>query len=119
MISYLNTVQPPTPPAPPAPPVVDTTKPTVKLSGIPKKCVNGGFRFKVIVSDAGGLGSVRVKLGGKLLRKGNGKGQTSRTFKVRVPDGKLDHPGAYRIKVIASDLAGNVKRKSAGFRVCG
>lgn len=117
MISYLNTVQPPLPPAPVV--VPDTAKPTVKLTGVPKKCVNGGFRFKVVVSDAGGVGSVRVKLGGKLLRKGDGKGATTRTFKVRVPGGKLDHPGAYRIKVIARDLAGNVKRKSAGFRVCG
>jgi len=118
LLSYLFSLsKPPTPPAPPV--VPDTTKPTVKLTGIPKKCVNGGFRFKVVVSDAGGIGSVRAKLGGKLLRKANGKGKTSRTFKVQVPSGKLDHSGAYRIKVVALDLAGNAKRKSAGFRVCG
>lgn len=116
LISYLNSVQPPVPPTPPV--VPDTTKPTVKLSGIPKKCVDGGFRFKVIVSDAGGIGSVRVKLGGKLLRKASGKGQTKRIFKVRVPGGKLNHAGPYRIKVVARDLAGNAKRKSARFRVC-
>ncbi len=117
LLSYLFSLS--KPPVPPAPPVVpDTTKPTVKLTGIPKKCVNGGFRFKVVVSDAGGIGSVRAKLGGKLLRKADGKGKTSRTFKVQVPSGKLDHSGAYRIKVVARDLAGNVKRKSAGFRVC-
>ncbi|MGN6816261.1 MAG: hypothetical protein ACTHK3_09270 [Solirubrobacterales bacterium] len=119
-MGHLDTVQPPAPPVPPAPPAVpDTTKPTVKFSGIPKKCVTGGFRFQVTVSDAGGVGPVRVKLGGKLLRKVDGKGQTSRVVKVHVPDGKLDHAGAYRIKAVAHDRAGNVKRKSAGFRVCG
>jgi hypothetical protein len=117
LISYLNSVQPPVPPPPPV--VPDTTKPTVKLAGIPKKCVDGGFRFKVTVSDAGGVGSVRVKLGGKLLRKANGKGKTKQVLEVRVPGGKLTHPGAYRIKVVARDLAGNAKRKSARFRVCG
>ena len=118
LIAYLNTVQPPAPPAPPAPPVPDTVKPSVKLSGIPKKCVDGGFKFRVTVGDAGGVGTVQVKLGGKRLRKADGKGQTSRVVKVHVPSGKLDHPGAYKIKVVAHDLAGNVKRKSAGFRVC-
>lgn len=118
LISYLFSLKPALPQAPPEQPVSDLKKPTVKLAGIPKKCVSGGFRFKVIVGDAGGIGSVRVKLGGKLLRKADGKGQTSSTLKVRVPTSKLDHPGTYRIKVIARDLAGNVQRKSVRFRVC-
>ena len=109
---------PPAPPAPPAPPVPDTKKPKVKLTGVPKKCVANGFRFRVQVSDESGVGAVRIKLGGKLLRKADGKGKTSRVFKVRVPGGKLDRPGRYRIKVIARDSAGNVKRQGAGFKVC-
>jgi hypothetical protein len=116
ILSYL--ISPPPPPPPPPPPSADITKPTVKLSGIPKKCVESGFRFRVRVSDAGGLGAMRIKLGGKLLRKANGNGLTSRAFKVRVPDSKLTHSGRYRIRVVARDLSGNVKRASAAFRVC-
>jgi hypothetical protein len=108
----------PVPPAPSAPPAADTKKPTVKLLRLPKGCVEKGFRFRVKVSDAGGVGAVRIKLDGKLLRKADGKGKPSRSFKVRVPDSKLDQPGRHKIKVIARDSAGNVKRQGAGFKVC-
>jgi hypothetical protein len=121
ILTYLAP-KPPTPAPAPAPiPVVppDTTKPTVKLSGLPKSCVDGGFRFRANVSDAGGVGIVRVKLGGKLLRKADGKGKTSKLVKVHVPGKKLTHPGSYRVKVIARDVAGNVTRKSSAFKVCG
>lgn len=119
LISYL-TPPPPAPPVPPAPPAppADRTKPKVKFSGIPKECVEAGFRFQVKVSDESGVGAVRIKLDGKLLRKADGKGKTSRSFKVRVPDAKLDKPGRHKIKVIARDSAGNVKRQGAGFKVC-
>ena len=86
VLSYLlgKPAPPPSPSPPPPPP--DTTKPTVTIKGLPKSCVKGGFRFRVNVSDAGGVGVVRVKLGGKLLRKADGKGLTSKLVKVRVPD---------------------------------
>jgi hypothetical protein len=119
ILSYLT--PPPSVPAlgpPPPPPAADTTSPTVKLNGLPKSCVDGGFRFRVKVSDSGGVGIVRVKLGGKLLRKADGKGKSSKLVKVRIPDKKLDHPGRYRVTVIARDISGNVTRKSSAFRVC-
>lgn len=124
ILAYLDSVArtpaPPTPPAPPAPPAPapDTVKPKVKLIGVPKKCVEKGFRFGVKVSDEGGVGLVRIKLGGKLLKKVDGKGKPSRKIKAKVPDQKLTHPGKYRLKVIARDAAGNVKRQSVGFKVC-
>jgi hypothetical protein len=122
LLTYLKPPPlPPVPPVPPAPPAPapDTKKPQVKFTGIPSKCVEAGFRFRVQVSDEIGVGVVRIKFGGKLLRKADGKGKTSLSFKVRVPDGKLGQPGRYRIKVIARDTSGNVKRKSARFKVCG
>jgi hypothetical protein len=103
-------------PLPPLPP--DTTKPGVKIKGLPKQCVEQGFRFRVEVTDASGVGTVRVKLGKALLRKVEGKGSPAKTVKVQVPDGKLTHSGRYRIKIIAGDTAGNVKRQGAGFRAC-
>lgn len=116
ILSYL--VAPP--PSPPSPtPTVDATKPILKLTGLPKKCVDGGFRFRVKVSDPGGVGLVRVKLGGKLLRKVDAKGKTTRIVKVQISDKKLERPGKYRVKVIARDLAGNVSRKGSAFKVCG
>jgi hypothetical protein len=121
ILSYLFslTKAPVTPPPPTTPDTSDKTKPKVKVSGIPKHCVDGGFGFSVKVTDAGGVGSVRVKLSGKILRKANGKGATSKVVKVHVPAGKLDHSGHYQLNFIAADLAGNVTRKASGFRVCG
>ena len=122
LIRYLTPppLAPPAPPAPapPAPLVPDTKKPKVKLTGLPKECVEDGFRFRVQVSDESGVGAVMIKLDGKLLRKADGKGKPSRAFKVRVPEAKLDKPGRHRVKVVALDSAGNVKRQGAGFKVC-
>lgn len=118
LIHYLLSPVPPPPPAPPVPPVPDTRKPKVKLTGVPGKCVEDGFRFRVRVSDESGVGAIRIKLGGKLLRKADGKGKPNRIVKARVPDAKLDHPGRYRISVVARDASGNVKRTSAAFKVC-
>jgi hypothetical protein len=117
---------PPTTPTRPASPAAlvtplppaDKTKPQVAITGLPKGCVEVGFRFQVKVSDQSGVGVVKVKLDGKLLRKADGKAKPSRTFKVQVPDAKLDQPGRHKIKVIARDAAGNVKRQGAGFKVC-
>jgi hypothetical protein len=117
ILAYLAALATPPPPPPPPPPA-DTVKPKVKFTGVPKKCVEEGFRFRVKVSDEGGVGSVRVKLGGKLLKKVDGKGRPSKLIKAKVPDQKLTHPGKYRLKAIARDLTGNVKRQSIGFKVC-
>ncbi|MDQ2630696.1 MAG: hypothetical protein M3Y75_06950 [Actinomycetota bacterium] len=125
-INLVHYLTPPVPPAPPAlpttpappAPLSDTKKPQVKLTGMPKGCVEEGFRFQVKVSDESGVGAVTVKLDGKPLRKADGKGNPSRSFKIRVPGSKLDKPGRHKIKVIARDSAGNVKRQGAGFKVC-
>jgi hypothetical protein len=101
------------PPASPLPPG-DIRKPQVKLLGIPGKCVEEGFRFRVAVSDEGGIGGIEVRLNGEPLPTA----KLGRAFEVRVPDAKLDRSGRYRIKVVARDGSGNMKRKSAGFRVC-
>jgi hypothetical protein len=120
ILAYLDEPPPPKKVVapPPAPPAADTAKPQVRFKGLPKKCVAKGFRFKVTVGDAGGVGAITVKLGGKQLRKADGKGAGSKTIKVRVPSKKLTHPGTYRVKVIATDLAGNVARSKAKFKVC-
>lgn len=118
-INFIHYLLSPVPLPPPPPPAPDTTKPKVKLAGVPKQCVEDGFRFRARISDAGGVGSVRIKLDGKLLRKADGKGKPSRVVKASVPAKKLERPGRHRIKVIARDIAGNVKRQGAGFKVCG
>lgn len=118
LIHYLLSALPAPPPPPPPPAATDTTKPKVKFAGVPKKCVEEGFRFSVAVSDEGGVGVVRIKLGGKLLKKVDGKGKPSKLIKAKVPDQKLTHSGKYQLKVIARDTTGNLKQQSKSFKVC-
>jgi hypothetical protein len=120
LIHYLlSPLSVPASPAPPAPaPLADATKPQVKITGLPKGCVEKGFRFRVKVSDESGVGVIRVKLGQSQLREVDGKGKPNRSFKVRVPDTRVEQARLHKIKVIARDSAGNVKRKKVGFRVC-
>jgi hypothetical protein len=95
-----------------APAAADTTPPTVTITNVPKACTQSNFKLKVKVSDAGGINHTDVFLDGKRVKRSSKK-----SFSVPLPARSLS-PGAHKLRVVATDKAGNSRTKKASFRRC-
>ncbi len=95
-------------------PTPDRTAPRVRLTtpGFSGRCVSRGFTARVRVSDASGIRRVDVFLDGQRIRR------TTRTrFSVRIRAGQL-RAGRHRIRVVATDRAGNRRTVRRSFARC-
>ena len=90
----------------------DTTPPTVTITNVPKACTETNFKLKVTVSDASGIAHTDVFLDGKRVKRSSKK-----SFSVPLPAHKLS-PGAHKLRVVATDKAGNSRTKKASFQRC-
>lgn len=107
----------------PASPGADTTGPTVLLTGVPTgtpatpttpaaTCITRNFSARVRVSDTAGIRLVSVYLDGRLLKQ-----VATPRFSVAINVRGL-RVGRHRIKVVASDRAGNRRVTTRTFRKC-
>jgi hypothetical protein len=94
--------------------VPDTTPPTLTLSGVPKPkdCVARNFKLRVRVSDAGGIDHTDVFLDGKRIKRSS---QASFTVPIKAKQLKS---GRHKIRVVATDDAGNTRTRKAMFNRC-
>jgi hypothetical protein len=95
-----------------APAAADTTPPTVTITNVPKACTRSNFKLKVRVSDASGIRHTDVFLDGKRVKRSSKK-----SFSVPLPAKSLS-PGVHRLRVVATDKAGNSRTKKARFARC-
>ncbi len=104
-----------TPPPPPPPPPPPTTPPTVSVTGVPNQCTAHNFRVHIKVEDRSGTGikHTDVLVDGKRIKR-----STKKKFSAKVRAKGLSS-GRHKLKVVATDNAGNVKKKSRKFRRCG
>jgi hypothetical protein len=98
--------------APVAGPPPATTPPTVTITNVPKACTRSNFKLKVSVSDASGIAHTDVFLDGKRVKRSSKK-----SFSVPLPAKSLSS-GTHRLRVVATDKAGNSRVKKARFRRC-
>ena len=90
----------------------DTTAPTVTLTGVPKDCTARNFKLKVRVSDPGGIDSTDVFLDGKRIKR-----SSKERFTVKIKAAGLAS-GKHKIRVVATDNAGNTRTRRANFARC-
>jgi YVTN family beta-propeller protein len=90
----------------------DNLAPRIRVRGRPKRCRSRRFRLRVRVKDQSKLRSARAKLRGRRLRR-----TTKKRFRVRVPARRLD-AGRHRVRIVATDVAGNRGRRVVRFRRC-
>jgi hypothetical protein len=91
---------------------VDRRRPTIRASGIPRRCVTRAFRARLRIADASAIRSVRVRLGRRTLVRSRRK-----RLAVRVPALRL-RPGRHTIRVVAIDAQGNRGQRRFRFRRC-
>lgn len=92
--------------------VEDEDDPRIGVRGVPDDCVREDFTISVRIRDESKLDRVRVLLDGREIR------DTSKArFEVDIRASKLDS-GRHKIKVIATDAAGNRSSKTKGFERC-
>ena len=87
--------------------------PAARISArVPRACASRSFRSRVRVSSSSRVTRVTVALDGRRIR-------TSRrgSFTVRVPVNRL-RPGRHRLRIVATDAAGNRTARTVRFRVC-
>ncbi len=100
-------------PAAAAPPTTPpTAPPTVTITNVPKACTRSNFKLKVKVSDAGGIDHTDVFLDGKRVKRSSKK-----SFSVAIRASRLT-PRSHKIRVVATDNAGNSRTKKARFQRC-
>jgi YVTN family beta-propeller protein len=98
----------------PLPPGVrDTRAPSVRVSGVPRRCRRSAFRARVRIREQSALRFADVRVGSRRLLRTRRK-----AFSVRVPVRRL-RPGAHRLRVRAVDAAGNRTSRAVRFRRCG
>jgi hypothetical protein len=95
-----------------APAAADTTPPTVTITNVPKACTRSNFKLRVSVSDAGGIAHTDVFLDGKRVKRSSKK-----SFSVPLPAKSLS-AGVHRLRVVATDKAGNTRTRKASFQRC-
>jgi hypothetical protein len=86
--------------------------PHIQVQRVPARCTRSRFRFGVTVSTASRLRKARALVDGKVLRR-----TTRGHFKVRVRIRGL-RAGRHRIRVVATDSAGNRAVESSAFTSC-
>ena len=85
------------------------TKPSLRLSGVPARCVRHAFKLGVQVG--GDTANTRVSVGHRTVKR-----TTNSDFTVTVP---VSHrSGGRQLTVVASNDAGGARAR-ASFRVCG
>ncbi len=97
------------PPPPPPPPPSDTTKPKLALKVTGKRRVRRTLKIRARASDAGGIAKLA-------LRVGSGKPRTRAATQVVVRKA-FRRRGKVRLRVSATDRAGNVARLSKTIRI--
>jgi hypothetical protein len=92
--------------------VEDDEGPRIGVRGVPDDCVREDFTIEVRVRDASRVDRVRVLLDGREIR------DTSKArFEVGIRASRLES-GRHKIKVIATDAAGNRSSKTRRFQRC-
>jgi hypothetical protein len=91
----------------------DSRAPTIGVGGVPRNCRRSSFRVRVSVSDQSALRSAEVRLGSRRLRR-----TQSKSFRVQVPVRRLA-AGRHRLRVRATDAAGNRRERVVSFSRCG
>jgi hypothetical protein len=91
----------------------DTTRPTVRINNVPKRCIARNFKLKVRVSDAGGIDRTDVFLDNRRIKR-----SSKERFSVTIKAARL-RAGKHKIRVEARDLAGNTRVRRANFKRCG
>ncbi|MGA9372975.1 MAG: ice-binding family protein [Solirubrobacterales bacterium] len=86
--------------------------PTVKITKVPRRCTRTNFKMKVKVSDASGIRHTDVFLDGKRIKR-----SAKRFFSVTIRAKGLS-PGRHKIRVVATDTAGNTRTRKVTFRRC-
>jgi hypothetical protein len=89
----------------------DEKKPTVKVSGVPKRCTSHNFKAKFDVSDGLGV-TTDVSLDGAAVKR-----STKKSFTAAIK-AKGVVAGPHTIKVVSRDAAGNVRVKKVRFARC-
>ena len=95
-----------------ATPAADTRAPRISIAGVPDTCVRSGFVVRVRIRDASRLRSARVRLDGRVVAR-----TTRKRFRVRIPAGRMAS-GQHRIRVTATDRAGNRRTRAVRFTRC-
>ena len=88
------------------------TRPSVRASGLPRACVSRSFRARVSIDGGTPPRRVTVSLDGRRIRT-----TSSGSFRLRVPTRGLRR-GIHRLRVVATDAAGNRTIRTFRFRVC-
>jgi hypothetical protein len=93
--------------AEPLPPV---PRPTLRIAGMPERCVREAFRVRMKATGSGIR--IRARLDGRLVRSKRGKRLSMRVSAVHAG------PGRHRVSGTAIDRFGRRAKKSRRFRVC-
>jgi hypothetical protein len=89
----------------------DAAKPTIRVTGVPKRCTSHNFKARFEVSDALGVTS-DVSVDGAAV-----KHSTRKSFSAAI-NVKGVATGRHTIKVVSRDAAGNVRVKKLRFVRC-
>jgi hypothetical protein len=96
----------------PPPGVRDSRAPYLGVAGMPRSCRRASFSVRVRVREQSTLRFAEVRLDSRRLRR-----TRSKAFTVRVPVPRL-RPGLHRLRVRATDAAGNRASRTLAFRRC-
>jgi YVTN family beta-propeller protein len=97
----------------PPPGVRDSRAPYLGVTGLPRSCRRASFLLRVRVREQSTLRFAEVRLDSRRLRR-----TRSKVFTVRVPVPRL-RPGLHRLRLRATDAAGNRASRTLAFRRCG
>jgi hypothetical protein len=87
----------------------DSLRPRILVRGLPRRCARRSFRLRVRIIDQSRLRGVRVAYKTRLART------TRKRFRVSVPARRAG-VGRHRIRIRATDAAGNRARRVVTFR---
>jgi hypothetical protein len=101
-------------PAPeqPQPPAGDTIRPVVGVRGLQSRCARRSIRPRIRVQDASAMRTVRVFVDGRRVAS-----RRSKRFALRIRLAGLK-VGGHRLRVVATDEAGNRGSRTRVFRRC-
>jgi DNA-binding beta-propeller fold protein YncE len=104
------------------PHITNRGRPTVRLRGVPRRCVSRRVVVRATAEAPNGLSALRVRVDRRVplrLRLGSrDQGVTKRSsLRLGVPARRL-RPGRHSIVVTAVDRAGLVARRASAFRPC-
>ena len=93
-------------------PQLDQRGPKISVSKITRRC-RTKFRFRFTITDESPLQRVAVFLDRRRIRS-----TTRSRFTVQVKRGRRVRAGRHRLRVVATDSAGNTAARIVRFRIC-